>query len=127
MFRVDICTIVYTILKVHLTNEIISIAFYFSFSSTNISECELLMIIFGVACRFLNRTAAHPVLLSDPDFREFIEKDSELPKATSTSALSGAGVMRLFHKVGESIEKMAFKMDENDEVRNTLVSSVFSV
>ncbi|KAK7496822.1 hypothetical protein BaRGS_00011802 [Batillaria attramentaria] len=65
--------------------------------------------------RYLNRTAAHPVLLQDPDFKEFLEKESDLPRATSTSALSGAGVMRLFHKVGESLEKIAFKMDENDE------------
>ncbi|PVD19917.1 hypothetical protein C0Q70_20411 [Pomacea canaliculata] len=65
--------------------------------------------------RYLNRTAAHPVLLDDPDFREFLEKDAELPRATSTSALSGAGVLRLFHRVGDTLEKIAFKMDENDE------------
>ncbi|KAL8615925.1 hypothetical protein ACOMHN_034601 [Nucella lapillus] len=65
--------------------------------------------------RFLNRTASHPVLMADEDFKEFLEKDSDLPRATSTSALSGAGVMRLFHKVGDTFEKMAFKMDENDE------------
>ncbi|KAK7115344.1 sorting nexin-2-like isoform X2 [Littorina saxatilis] len=65
--------------------------------------------------RFLNRTATHPVLLADQDFKEFLEKDSDLPRATSTSALSGAGVMRLFHKVGDTFEKIAFKMDENDE------------
>lgn len=66
--------------------------------------------------RYLNRTASHPVLLADPDFKEFLEKEGDLPRATNTSALSGAGVMRLFHRVGESFEKMAFKMDENDEV-----------
>ncbi|XP_076465848.1 sorting nexin-2-like isoform X2 [Babylonia areolata] len=65
--------------------------------------------------RYLNRTASHPVLLADEHFKEFVEKDSELPRATSTSALSGAGIMRLVHKVGGSFEKMAFKMDENDE------------
>ncbi|KAK0054054.1 sorting nexin-2-like isoform X1 [Biomphalaria pfeifferi] len=65
--------------------------------------------------RFLVRTAAHPTLASDPDFIEFLEKDGDLPKSTSTSALSGAGVMRLFHKVGESLEKITLKVDESDE------------
>lgn len=52
----------------------------------------------------------------DPDFRDFLERDGELPKSTNTSALSGAGVMRLFHKVGDAVEKISFKMDESDEV-----------
>ncbi|XP_011310837.1 sorting nexin-2-like isoform X1 [Fopius arisanus] len=64
--------------------------------------------------RYLNRTAAHTVLCCDPDFREFLEADMELPKATSTSALSGAGVMRLFNKVGETVNKITYKMDETD-------------
>ncbi|KAK3610239.1 hypothetical protein CHS0354_022292 [Potamilus streckersoni] len=65
--------------------------------------------------RFLKRTAAHPVLRMDPDFREFLERDGELPKSTSTSALSGAGVKRLLSRVGDAVEKISFKMDENDE------------
>ena len=40
----------------------------------------------------------------------------ELPKATNTSALSGAGVMRLFNKVGETVNKITYKMDESDPV-----------
>ncbi|KAG1698314.1 Sorting nexin-2 [Nymphon striatum] len=64
--------------------------------------------------RYLNRTAAHPVLRVDPDFREFLELESDLPKATNTSALSGAGVMRLFSKVGDTVNKITFKMDENN-------------
>ncbi|XP_013776606.1 sorting nexin-2-like isoform X2 [Limulus polyphemus] len=64
--------------------------------------------------RYLNRTSGHPVLRMDPDFREFLELESELPRATNTSALSGAGVMRLFSRVGESVSKMTFKMDESD-------------
>lgn len=66
--------------------------------------------------RFLNRTAKHPELRVDPYFVQFLELDGDLPKATSTSALSGAGVMRLFSKVGDSIGKMTFKMDETDQV-----------
>ncbi|CAI9731042.1 sorting nexin-2-like isoform X1 [Octopus vulgaris] len=65
--------------------------------------------------RFLSRTSAHPVLRVDPDFRDFLEKDGDLPRATSTSALSGAGVMRLFHRVGDAVEKITYKMDETDE------------
>ncbi|XP_020283860.1 sorting nexin-2 [Pseudomyrmex gracilis] len=64
--------------------------------------------------RYLNRTATHPVLSIDPDFREFLEADIELPKATNTSALSGKGVMRLFNKVGETVNKITYKMDESD-------------
>nr|CAD7259781.1 unnamed protein product [Timema shepardi] len=64
--------------------------------------------------RYLNRTAAHPILSVDPDFREFLEADTELPKSTNTSALSGAGVMRLFNKVGETVNKITYKMDESD-------------
>lgn len=64
--------------------------------------------------RYLRRTSQHPVLVMDPDFREFLEYDVELPKATSTSALSSAGVMRLFNKVGETVNKITYKMDETD-------------
>ncbi|KAG7301615.1 hypothetical protein JYU34_014592 [Plutella xylostella] len=64
--------------------------------------------------RFLSRVAQHPVLCIDPDFRMFLESESELPKATSTSALSGAGVLRLFNKVGETVNKITYKMDESD-------------
>ena len=65
----------------------------------------------------MNRIAKHPVLRQDPDFIEFLEKEEDLPKSTSTSALSGAGVMRLFNKVGDSLGKITFKMEETDEVR----------
>ena len=52
----------------------------------------------------------------DPIVREFLEKEGELPKSSSTSALSGAGVKRLFSKVGDAVDKLAYKMDETDEV-----------
>ncbi|KAK2704443.1 sorting nexin-2-like [Artemia franciscana] len=64
--------------------------------------------------RYLNRTASHPILQADPDFREFLELESELPRATNTSAISGAGVLRLFNRVGETVNKMTFKMEEAD-------------
>jgi len=47
----------------------------------------------------------------------FFFLDVELPKATNTSALSGKGVMRLFNKVGETVNKITYKMDESDMVR----------
>ncbi|KAI0208323.1 Sorting nexin-2 [Lamellibrachia satsuma] len=65
--------------------------------------------------RYLNRTAKQPQLSTDPTFIEFLQLDDELPKSTSTSALSGAGMLRLFGKVGDSISKMTFKMDETDQ------------
>ncbi|XP_033750332.1 sorting nexin-2-like isoform X2 [Pecten maximus] len=65
--------------------------------------------------RFLTRTAQHPVLRKDADFREFLERAGELPKATNTSALSSAGVKRLFHKVGDAVDKISYKMEEADE------------
>lgn len=66
--------------------------------------------------RFLNRIGAHPVLRVDPDFRDFLEIDTDLPKATSTSAFSGAGVVRLFNKMGETVNKISYRMDEADPV-----------
>lgn len=64
--------------------------------------------------RFLNRVGAHPVLRVDVHFINFLESEQELPRAVNTAALSGAGVMRLFNKVGETVNKITYKMDEND-------------
>lgn len=44
----------------------------------------------------------------------FVEGD--LPRASGTSALSGAGVLRLFNRMGETVTKIAFKMGESDPV-----------
>lgn len=66
--------------------------------------------------RFLNRTASHPTLRADPDFREFLELETDLPKASGSSALSGAGVRRLLNKFGDTVNKMTFKMEEADMV-----------
>lgn len=64
--------------------------------------------------RFLNRTAAHPTLRLDENFINFLESEQGLPRAINTAALSSAGVMRLFNKVGETVNKITYKMDEND-------------
>lgn len=40
----------------------------------------------------------------------------ELPRSVNTSTLSGAGVMRLFNKVGETVNKITYRMDESDPV-----------
>lgn len=66
--------------------------------------------------RYLQRNAEHPIICADPDFREFLELDTELPRSTSTSALSGAGVKRLFSYVGDTVNKITFRMDELDPV-----------
>lgn len=42
--------------------------------------------------------------------------EGELPRASGTSALSGAGVLRLFNRMGETVTKIAFKMGESDPV-----------
>ncbi|XP_075152168.1 sorting nexin 1 [Haematobia irritans] len=64
--------------------------------------------------RYMNRTAQHPVLRVDLDFINFLESDQELPRAVNTAALSGAAVVRLFNKVGATVNKITYKMDEND-------------
>lgn len=74
--------------------------------------------------RFLNRTSQHPVLRIDTDFIKFLESDEELPRAVSTAALSGAGVMRLFNKVGETVNKITYRMDENDQWFNEKVTEI---
>ncbi|XP_039256991.1 sorting nexin-2-like [Styela clava] len=63
--------------------------------------------------RYLNRLGRHTVLLQDPDFRDFLEQD-ELPQATSTRALSGAGMMRLMKNVEGAISKITIRMTEDD-------------
>ncbi|XP_061510321.1 sorting nexin-2 isoform X1 [Anopheles gambiae] len=77
--------------------------------------------------RFLNRVAQHPVLCQDTDFVNFLESDQELPRAVNTAALSGAGVMRLFNKVGETVNKITYKMDENDPWFNDKISEVETI
>ncbi|OQR68573.1 sorting nexin-2-like [Tropilaelaps mercedesae] len=64
--------------------------------------------------RFLRRVSRHPILVTDPDFREFLELEGDLPKSSHTSALSGAGVIKLINRVGDTVNKITYKMDEND-------------
>lgn len=71
--------------------------------------------------RFLNRIARHPRLSCDIDFIVFVELDGELPKSSSTSALSGAGLVRLFNRVGDSIGKYTYAMPETDDVSQLLL------
>lgn len=65
--------------------------------------------------RFLNRLASHKTFRYDPDFRDFLEIASDLPKATNTSALSGAGMLKMFKNVTDSVSKIAIKMEETDQ------------
>ena len=69
--------------------------------------------------RFLNRIAKHKTLRFDPDFRDFLEIADDLPKASNTSALSGAGMLKMFKNVTDSVTKIASKMDETDQVIST--------
>nr|XP_057925803.1 sorting nexin-2 isoform X1 [Doryrhamphus excisus] len=63
--------------------------------------------------RYLMRTVQHPILLKDPDLLQFLES-SELPRAVSTQALSGAGLLRMVNKAAEAVNKMTIKMNESD-------------
>lgn len=65
--------------------------------------------------RYLNRTAGHPNLRVDPDFREFLELDAELPKANQTAALSGKNMMKAISKLGDKVNAYATKMEETDQ------------
>lgn len=64
--------------------------------------------------RFISRIARHHYLRRDTDFIAFLEADKDLPKANTTSSLSSAGMMRLINKFGETVNKITYKMDEND-------------
>lgn len=81
-----------------------------------ISDSVSMCILLSFMHRYINRVAAHPDLQTDPAFVDFLEVEGDLPKATSTSALSSAGVMRLFNRVGDSIVKSAIRVDETDQV-----------
>ncbi|XP_056585530.1 sorting nexin-2 [Triplophysa dalaica] len=63
--------------------------------------------------RYLMRTVKHPALLKDPDLLQFLES-SELPRAVSTQALSGAGILRMVNKAADAVNKMTIKMNESD-------------
>ena len=65
--------------------------------------------------RYLNRTATYSALRTDPDFREFLELEAELPKASQTATLSGRNVMKLITKVGDSITNITLKLEETDD------------
>jgi len=77
--------------------------------------------------RYLNRTASHPNLRVDPDFREFLELDTDLPKASQTATLSGKTVMKLFNSLGDKVSAYTTKMEESDawfEEKNSIIESL---
>ncbi|KAM6979455.1 sorting nexin-1-like [Aplochiton taeniatus] len=63
--------------------------------------------------RYLQRVVSHPLLLQDPDVREFLERD-ELPRAVSTQALSGAGFLKMINKASDAVNKMSVKINESE-------------
>ncbi|CAF1034661.1 unnamed protein product [Rotaria magnacalcarata] len=65
--------------------------------------------------RYLNRLARHSKLVQDPDFREFIEMPTELPKSSNTQALSGAGVLRALTNISQQVTKLTTKTSEQDQ------------
>ena len=77
--------------------------------------------------RYLRHTATHPVLRMDPDLREFLELERELPHASQTSALSSSSVLKMFSRTVESLGKLTFHMPETDMVRSCFPSSLLSL
>ncbi|XP_077569886.1 sorting nexin-1-like [Stigmatopora nigra] len=63
--------------------------------------------------RYLQRVVSHPLLIQDPDVREFLERE-DLPRASNTQALSGAGFLKMINKASEAVNKMTIKMNESD-------------
>ena len=63
--------------------------------------------------RFINRVALHPVLRLDADFLDFLESEGELPRASS--AISSASVLKMITRVGDTVNKIAYKMEEGDD------------
>ncbi|XP_046861478.1 sorting nexin-2-like [Xenia sp. Carnegie-2017] len=64
--------------------------------------------------RYLNRTASHPTLREDAEFRQFLEMES-LPKASGTSAFSGGGLKRLVKNMGDTVFTLTNKIEEADQ------------
>jgi sorting nexin-1/2 len=65
--------------------------------------------------RYLNRIAKNDKLLEDSDVREFLELPTDLPKSKDTQALSGAGVLRVFSNISNSVTKLSTKTGEQDQ------------
>ena len=47
--------------------------------------------------------------------REFLELNTELPKANQTAALSGKNMMKMISKVGDRVSQYTTKMEETDQ------------
>ena len=48
------------------------------------------------------------------DFVDFLESGTDLPRASSTSALSSASVLKMVSRMGETVNKITYKMEESD-------------
>lgn len=65
--------------------------------------------------RYINRLVRNDNILEDPDVREFLELNQDLPKATNTQALSGAAMMSGLNKLSNSVTKLTTKTSEQDQ------------
>lgn len=64
--------------------------------------------------RFLRRLVRSPRLVNNCDLVDFLQLDANLPRATSTQAMSATSIKKAFKSFGEILNKIAFPMDEND-------------
>ena len=64
--------------------------------------------------RFMQRLTTCTLYRQDPDLRDFITQTGDLPKSSDTSALSTAGIKRLFSKVSNSVTGVVVPFDDPD-------------
>lgn len=62
--------------------------------------------------RFLRRLVRSPRLVNNCDLIDFLQLDANLPRATSTQALSASSMKKVFKSFSEILNKIAFPMDE---------------
>jgi len=65
--------------------------------------------------RFLRRLIRSPRLVTNCDLIDFLQLDANLPRATSTQALSATTMKKVFKSFGEILSKIAFPVDENND------------
>lgn len=64
--------------------------------------------------RFLRRLIRSPRLVTNHELVDFLQMGGDLPRATSTQALSTNSMKKVFKSFGEILSKIAFPMDETD-------------
>ncbi|KAI3382239.1 hypothetical protein SNEBB_011423 [Seison nebaliae] len=80
--------------------------------------------------RWLQRLARHPAIRRDTVFVEFLSCQSDLPKSSQTSSISGAGLLRMMTKAVDVVSNIQTSMEEEDqwfEKENNEVNSMLQI